>query len=517
MQSSDLILLQQEFWNPYVMSRWQKILSQDELESNFYLDVDNILRDPTTGTGVAYVGGVKEKGIKGLKVTNPLRDLTSSFQYIFGLTSPIRREDGLKIGGTISELIAEPDLLLWLQLTPPSDISKDQIFSIMAQLYYATSLAAEEGYNVVPALEGIKIRRVDPNATVPFYNGSLKTYGVIPVIFDLQKITDTPGFPEAGISLVLNDVATTAHWDEDYIDFASAYEGLDLALGENWNLLTGDDIFTSASPTYSCLGRQCIGQRTGVTNANGKNGNGTTQEVTMRATYDVPYERDLWLISYAELPLPEYIVPYALAIKLQLSLAHPGDSNFVLQGKIPVNIVEEYLNLPQIQELYFRIIEENNVIDENRCKTVRPFIMSDIQEGSLSNQFFIREDFIRPQLEAGDVVTYENTVVEDYNPDTKIYTIRDIKTGKRSELEFNALLDYLSRVEGETPYQDKPISREFIANIDGQVTYLNRETGEMYPLDVNRLYVINIQEQAELLQNARTFLSLAVAYLYAQR
>ena len=57
----DITSLAQRFWDPNVMNQWQSILQEENLDTLFYLDLDNILRDRETRQGVAYVGGVPQK------------------------------------------------------------------------------------------------------------------------------------------------------------------------------------------------------------------------------------------------------------------------------------------------------------------------------------------------------------------------------------------------------------------------------------------------------------------------
>lgn len=174
-----------EFWNPKSMKELE-----EEINNSFEsltLDLNNVL---SSERQLAYLGGTKKKFEVG-KITNPLREKTSSFQYVFGYGSKIR-EDGIQIEGPILELIPGLDIK---SLYP----TYDQILSLAAQLYYTLYLLAEKKYNC--SLKGIVIRDVQ-EGSVPFFKGSIETRGVIPVIYSLE-LGETP-YPESGIDLVEN-------------------------------------------------------------------------------------------------------------------------------------------------------------------------------------------------------------------------------------------------------------------------------------------------------------------------
>lgn len=485
---------------------------------DYHLDNRNLLHDLQTNEVIAYVGGVQEKGLRGLQVTNQLGDKTSSFQHIYGLTSqPLLREDGMLVGGTIAEVLAEPELVDWLHTTLPNEMSRLQIYSILAQLYYACSLLTELGWSVGEALSGIKIRSVDPNSTVPFFTGFIKTYGVIPVIYNLEAITqDEEPYPKDVIGYILDIVNITPHWRSgNFSTFFSVYQNEDMTYGLGWNNLIGEEIWTQ----YSCPGNVCSANLGPgdynplvdlFTSSDGK--------VSVENHATLAYERDVWLMQSTTLPLPDFVQPYAQAIQGHLAETYPDDQVFATNINVSPQLISEYLNISRIQDLFFNISDELHLLLGSRYGGLRNFVLSDILSGNTTNnEIYLRSDRILPQLEAGGVVSFETITVTDYNPETQVFAVERQDNGDRLSLNYDDLLRYLETTEDILPYTDELLQRKNIAVINGIVQYTNDEKGQLFPLDTSRLYVRDHNNiLAQLLNNTQDMLSMALAHLYGE-
>ncbi len=517
-QDLDITSLLQLFWDPHVMDQWQNILQQENLDTLFYLDLNNILRDRKTGQGVAYVGGVPKKAEMGLQVTNSLRQYTPSFQYIFGVTQPIVRQDNLSIGGSVEELIAEPDIEDWLGRLQNTRQTQLQLYSIIMQLYYASYLLALQGWDSRKALAGIKIRQVAPDVTVPFFDGNILTYGVIPVIYELEVLTESADIiPENSIPHVLDLITGADLWSPEWETLENTYQGMDVTNGRLWNDLIGEDIYSEEPAEFSCLGRQCIGETTGPGSLNiNPFGEANAKEVNNFEEANAKgntRELDLRLLEATNLSLPDHIQPFALAFKARLANLYPTDEVFALQEDANPEIVEEYLDPNHVENTFFQMDNEFRLLLADRNKYYRRMIRSDLEFGSMANVFYVREDFLRPILAGGDVYPFENgTIVEGYNEETGLFTLRQGE-GNPFQLGYEELFDYLARTEGVEPYTYRSIPRQDVAIIDGQVSYHNRETDELYPLPEERMYVRNIGNMLQLIYNSQYLLGLGMTNL----
>lgn len=495
----DITTLRENFWDFHVMNQWQKVFQQENLDTLFYLDLNNILRDRQTGQGVAYVGGVPKKAEMGLQVTNSLRQYTPSFQYIFGIIQPILRQDNLYIGGSLEELIAEPDIEDWLERALNDRQTQLQLYSIMMQLYYAAYLLVEKGWDVRQALAGIKIRQVHQDTNVPFFNGNVLTYGVIPVIYELEGLKEigdiTPD--DIVIPYVLDLIVGANLWAKEWDILEKTYQGINVSNGSYWNDLVGEDIYLEGPSDFSCQGRLCLGEEIGS---------------TIRANGSTKVEQDLKLLEATNLSFPDHIQPFALAFKARLANLYPTKEVFAVQEDINPELVQEYLNKDYVQEIYYQLDNELRLLIADHSKYYRRMIRSDLEFGSLSNLFFIREDFLRPILAQGNTYTVsDGTIIDEYNEETGMFTLQ--RGEDRFNLGYEDLFDYLMQVEGDEPYTYRTIPRQNIAIINGQVSYHNRETGELYPLPEERIYVRNIGNMFQLIDNSQYLLDLGMTNL----
>jgi hypothetical protein len=412
----DTFSLKRRFFDPAVMSKWQNFFADESnWRDSYYVDVDNILRSKKTKEGVAYIGGNSQKASLGLEITNPLREYTSSFQYIYTqLLDPVVRQDGLLVQGTIEELLAVHNLEDWLEQASVTEETQRQLYSCLAQLYYALYLLGQEGWDGTPALLGIKIREVPREETVPFFDGHIKTFGIIPVIFELERIRELPDRlfrPEdVAIAYYLTLIQGSQHWNTSWDRFRREYEGYDLDIEDNWNNLWEMGIFGIGTATLTCIGRPCLGEM-----ANGR--------------------EDALILSY--LPLPSSVQPYALA----------------LRGELEPSVAEEYLNRERMQEEYTSLSEQMDTLKQEEGEEFRHIIRTDLDSASPSNIFYYLQD--------------DNTFAE--------------------------------------------IPRQHLGIIEGEVVYINRETGDLMPLEAENLFTERNVVIPVLVDNAVRFLNAALS------
>lgn len=360
------------FWNYKTILDWQAYLLSLNLVKDCYIDNNNILRvrrgaslplaplrdKNKQGQGLAYVGGDMKKVDIGVKITNKLRTKTSSFQYVYGATSPLIREDGIEVSGPIVELIAEPNLEEWIQTTPINAKSQAQVYSIIIQLCYAAYLLSFKSGSVEKAMTGIKIRQVDEKATIPFFDGNIKTYGVVPVITDLANIqTDVD---EVNIISYLLDVVISSPFSKlDWSRLQNNYAGINIRNGYEWNDILGIDIFSQkGEPTLSCADHLCLST---FTSSNGKS------------------TLELDLIKATELPLLDYIRPFASAFS---ALINNEESPFT----------ETYLNPELIQETLDDLERDRLYLEKVKEDKYRKVVFPDLKSSSTTNEYFIREE-----------------------------------------------------------------------------------------------------------------------------
>jgi hypothetical protein len=383
------------------------------------------------------------------------------------------------------------------------------------QLIYAAELLAKKGWNVEKALTGIKIRQVDSDTTIPFFKGRINSYGVIPVIFELDKIqvnmTDIKP-RDIVIPYFLDLLAVSDHWSEEWETLSDIYGTIDVSDGMFWNELIGQEIYSDDVADYSCQRSFCLGGTKDPRHANGRISLIDSEMTT--SLKELRYTRDYYLANVANFPLPDHIQPFALAFLSYLSFLHPEDPVFNHGKSVSPTLVEDYLDLARLQGTYFDISNDISLLIADRNKEFRRFIYSDLQFGTPINEFYIREDFVTPVLRGGDVYVFDNgTVVEDYSNEKKTFTLR---RGEENpfQLSYEDFFDYIERVEGVHPYTLRSIPRQYVAIIDGQISYHNSETGELYPLPAEKVLVRNIGNAIELIYNAQILLSLGLSLLY---
>lgn len=361
------------FWNYKTMLAHQAYLLSRDLNKDCYLDNNNILRDKNKPEkGLAYVGGDMRKVVIGENITNKLRIKTSSFQYVYGTTPPLIREDGMEVGGPLVELIAEPNLEDWLEsITLADDKSRRQVYSLIMQLCYAAYLLSLELGSIEKAMTGIRIRQVKEEATVPFFNGNVKSYGVVPVITDLANIQtniDNVDVRDIVIPYLLNIVSASSLGSLDWSQLEDNYPLINIRNGNEWNDILKEDIFSQEGiATLTCDNRSCLST---FTSSNGKN------DSSHDSSHDNSHE--LELLKATELPLLDNIRPFALAF-----------SALILDEKSP--FVEDYLHPELIEETLDDLERDKLYLEEVKEKKYRKVIYPDLRSSSTTNEYYIRE------------------------------------------------------------------------------------------------------------------------------
>lgn len=530
--------LTSRFYNPNIMEEWARYMANEEIINELYLDSNNILRDIDTDEGVASIGGNEEKAMIGLNITNPLRNKTSSYQYIFGRTNrPIIRQDGIPISGCFEELILGREMTDWMNENNPTH---EQLISVLMQLYYAVYLLAEEGWDIY--LDKVRIRQVEPDARVPFFEGSIATHGVIPVIVDVEHLqpATTLYVSRNVITYFLTQVANTKIWSPTWDRFSRKYDEYNLNDGENWDRLfneghvsRGNQVSTLLSlrsfpniyseteiANYSCRDKPCLGMsKDSVANnfysADGKNMLAQTQQ-----------ELDLHLLSLTNSDLPNgNLQSYANAFKLLLEKENEGDINFVLTEEDKGMMSDDSFNILDpdvIANIYLSLSHDRRIMTDYFGSSYRPVVASDfIYPSTIGNIVYIRDDIIRGILENGDVYVYSRGTITSYNPEDNTFTIETDAGTMRVDYHF--ILDDIQTHDQEKVETLIPVLRLNIVANPNQGTfmyYAGPDPTSLSPFPIERSIVYpTLSESYETIRqfnNAVDMMSLGLQKLTAK-